>query len=338
MSIDLANIAVAVVGTGKMGANHVRVLSMLKGIDPLYIYDDDTQRMKDMQEKFGAIPLSSAEEAAEKVQAVVIATPSKTHASLACMFLEKGIHCLVEKPMAENSEEGQQMLAAAKTGNSLLAIGHIERFNPAVQELNRLIKDKGQIFEIESKRLSFVDDRVMDVDVILDLMIHDLDIICSLVEDEISVVGALCPNSQSKDTLGHACALLSSQSGVAIKSTASRITQNKVRQLNITGAFGYLNLDYSAQSLQLTHKSSSHVIANNKSFVENAALDLSVEKFLIQNREPLMIELTHFIRAVRGQDATIVTGEEGLRVLEIAWKIQKIMQENACQLSKANAA
>ena len=320
-----------------MGQNHIRALNMLKGASPLYVHDQDEERIQEMQKKFDCIPLKKMEDAADKAEAVIIATPSKTHADCACFFLEKGIHCLVEKPMADTHENCLRILDAAEKGNSKLAIGHIERFNPAVRELHRLIQNKDQIFEIESSRLSYVDDRKMGIDVILDLMVHDIDVIYSLVNEDINVIGALNIEANKIDPDGYVTALLQSESGIAIKTTASRVTQNKVRLLNISGSFGYISLDYQNQSLELTRKSRVVALENNSS-IQNAALDLSVEKFLIQNREPLVVELNHFIKAVRGEEEVAVTGEDSLRVLQLAWNIQNILKDKPWRISKASAA
>ena len=319
MSAAPLRLRAAVVGVGAMGAHHARIYDMLKDVDLVAVVNSDAGRADAIARTYGCAALRSLEELVGRVDLASVATPSSLHGQVAVFLLDRGIHCLVEKPLAGSERECLEIVAAAKRSGAVLQVGHIERFNPAVQQLSEILAGGQRIYAIDAQRMSATSARVVDVDVVLDLMIHDLDVVLSLVPaplSELSAAGVRTGASAGPDYL---TALLSFANGAMATLTASRITQNKVRQLNLTTEAGYINLNYTTQELLIYRQ---HAEPMRRLAVEgNYALDVSMERVLVRNSEPLLAELRHFVACVTHGRQPLVGGAEGLAALRLAWRI-----------------
>ena len=167
-------IKVAVIGAGMMGKNHLKTYKSLPGVELVGVYDIFEDAAKAAAEMFGIKAFSSLEEVAQNVQAVSVVTTSVTHADVGEFFLKRGIHCLIEKPLATTPEECERLIKAAKENNVTLLVGHIERFNPAVEQMAKILNDTSKIRSLTAQRMSAASGRITDVDVAMDVMIHDV--------------------------------------------------------------------------------------------------------------------------------------------------------------------
>ena len=190
------SIKVAVIGAGMMGKNHLRTYKALPNFELVGVYDICAEAAKTAAETFGIKAFSSLEEVASSVDAVSVVTTSVTHAEVGEFFLNRGIHCLMEKPLATTEEECLRLISAAKRNNVTLLVGHIEQFNPAIEQLHKILNDTSKICSLEARRMSAASGRITDVDVAMDLMIHDAEIILSLVKSPVVNVQASAVRSQ----------------------------------------------------------------------------------------------------------------------------------------------
>ncbi len=252
------------------------------------------------------------EQMADELDAVTIAVPTPAHFVVAKYFLERGVHCLVEKPLTSTVEEAEELIELAKKNNLTLQVGHIERFNPAVVEMAKHVKKP--VF-IEVSRLGPYDPRVSHVGVVLDLMIHDLDIICSMVKEPVIRLDAVGGRviSDHEDIVK---ATLYFQNGCRADLSASRVTLKKYRKIRVFQPDAYLSLDYSERSLKI-YKRKGPVF---KSLLDVEAIHPRLEKY-----DPLRRELEHFIYCIENGVQPLVGGEHGRNALELALEILKNM-------------
>ena len=250
------NIKVAVIGAGMMGKNHIKTYKNLNGVELVGVYDIFPDACKAAAEAFGIKAFSSMEEVANEVDAVSVVTTSVTHADVGEFFLNRGIHCLMEKPLATTESQCKRLIDAAKANNVTLLVGHIEQFNPAVEQMHKILSDTSKICSLTARRMSAASGRITDVDVAMDLMIHDVEVIQSLVKSPVINVQASAvktPNSpKGKDYI---TALLEFENGSTANITASRITQARVRTLSVTTDTNYIDMDFINQSIRSTWKS-----------------------------------------------------------------------------------
>jgi len=303
---------VGVIGVGTMGQHHVRVYNELPEAVLVGIADADIDRATEVAADYGTTAFDTAE-LLDRVEAVTIAVPTKYHYELACQCLEAGVDLLIEKPLVEDPAQGRTLIEKAEQAGVTLQVGHIERHNPVVKTLEEIVPDLN-VIAIEADRLGPTPDRGILDSAVIDLMIHDIDIVRSLLPgavDSINAVGAADGR--------HATATLTFDDGVVGTLTASRVTQQKTRTLSITAENCYVTADYIDQSVQIHRQSVPEFVTSNgdvryrhESVVENPAVD---------NGEPLKHELTAFIEASRTDTAPEVTGHEGLRALELAREI-----------------
>ncbi len=317
-----APVRVAVVGAGTMGENHLRVYSTMKGADLVAVVEPDDARRKDAADRYGCKALNHVEDLVGKVDAVSLAAPSVHHGELGVFLLENGVHCLIEKPLATSETECQRLIDAAARSGTILLVGHIERFNPAVQQLSAMLGDgKHAIHAIDARRLSSTQ-RITDIDVVEDLMIHDLDIVLSLMgtrETSVTARGVHVDGASGQD---YVTALLGFPGGALASLTASRITQNKVRELHVTSDLGYITLDYGTQELLIYRGGNTAKMRTPQAEPGSYILDLVIERALVNKREPLAAELRHFLDAVTKGVTPLVDGPQALEALRLAWRIQ----------------
>lgn len=315
----MSNIKVAVIGAGMMGKNHLKTYKNLQGVELVGVYDVFSDSAKSAADMFGIKAFSSMEEVAANVDAVSVVTTSVAHASVGEFFLNKGIHCLIEKPLATTEEECQTLINAAKKNNVILLVGHVERYNPAVEQMAKILSDTSKIRSLTAQRMSAASGRITDVDVAMDLMIHDVEVIQALVKSPVVKVHAASVNG-GKDYIS---ALLEFANGATANLTASRITQARVRTLTVTTDTNYIDMDFINQSINV-HSQGRMPYVNQEEIPEwmNYGLKGSVEQLFIPTNQPLQAELAHFIDCVNGKAQPRVTGEDALDALRVVWKIQ----------------
>lgn len=320
----MSNIKVAVIGAGMMGKNHLKTYKNLNGVDLVGVYDIFPDACKAAAETFGIKAFSSLEDVAKEVDAVSVVTTSVTHAEVGEFFLNKGIHCLMEKPLATTEIQCQKLIKAAKKNNVTLLVGHIEQFNPAVEQMHKLLSDTSKICALSAHRMSAASGRITDVDVAMDLMIHDVEVILSLVKSPVVNVQASAVKTKTspkgKDFI---TALLEFENGVTADITASRITQARVRTLSVTTDTNYIDMDFINQSINV-HTQGRMPYVNQDEIPDwmHYGLKGSVEQLFIPTNQPLQAELNHFMNCVRGTETPRITGEAALEALKVIWKIE----------------
>jgi predicted dehydrogenase len=291
----------AVVGTGAMGRNHVRILSTLPGVELVGIHDPAPGAAEAMAREHGARAFENLEDLAGRIDAAVVAVPTVAHADIGCALLGRGVHVLVEKPIAQSLAEADRLLEAQ--GDRVLAVGHVEFYNPAVQAL--LGVGMPPRF-VEVQRLGIFSPRSLDVDVVLDLMIHDLQILRALDPSPVAEVRATGINVLSpKVDICNARVELAS--GCVANLTASRVSSERVRKLRAFLPSRYYSLDYQAQEIH------GYRLADGDGGRKILPDNLSMTK-----AEPLLRELEAFVAACRGESAPLVTGLAGRQALETA--------------------
>ena len=319
------NIKVAVIGAGMMGKNHMKTYKSLNGVELVGVYDIFPEAAKAAAETFGIRAFSSMEEVAENVEARSVVTTSVTHADVGEFFLNKGIHCMMEKPLACTEEECQRLISAAAKNNVVLLVGHIERFNPAVEQMGKLLSDTSKIRSLTAQRMSAASGRITDVDVSMDLMIHDVEVIQSLVKSPVvNIQAASVKTKESPMGKDYITALLEFENGATANITASRITQARVRTLTVTTDTNYIDMDFINQSINV-HSQGRMPYVNPENIPEwmNYGLKGSVEQLFIPTNQPLSAELNHFLSCVRGEATPRISGQNALDALRVIWKIQE---------------
>ncbi len=301
------NTRVAVIGVGALGRHHARILAALPGVDLVGIVDINESRAREIGSLVNAPSFSSAAEMLGHVDAVTVAVPTEAHLSVSLPFLQRGIGVLVEKPLARDAREAQAMIDAARASGAVFGVGHTERYNPAVAAVRPLL-DHPRFIEVH--RLGTFPDRSLDIDVVFDLMIHDLDVVLSIVPSEVVAVEAVgvAVLTQKPDI---ANARLKFASGCIANITASRISKDRVRKIRVFQRDAYLSVDYAAQEVERWR-----LVKGNGGMpaIDGGKLDVT-------NEEPLKRELADFVAAVRDKRDPGVTGADGLRAIELAERV-----------------
>lgn len=307
-------VRLAIVGAGVMGTNHARVASGLRDCEVTWVVDPDPQRAAAVAGAIGARPTSDVDDLLGTVDAAVLAVPTPQHTSLGCRLLGAGVSCLVEKPLAVDVAGADELIAAAASSGATLAVGHVERHNPAVLELDRIL---GELVHVSAERISVFSPRVAD-DVVLDLMIHDLDIVAALAGEAPSAIHAVGRRLRT-DTHDLAVALLEFPSGVTASVTASRLGQQKIRQLSITQAEAFVNVDLVVPTITISRVDHAEFVDTGGTRYRQTGM---VEIPYLENRgEPLALELEDFLRAVTEGTPPRVGGEDGRRAVVMAHEV-----------------
>ena len=329
-------IKVAVIGAGMMGKNHLKTYKTLNGVELVGVYDIFPEACKSAAETFGIKAFSSLEEIANEVDAVSIVTTSVTHAEVGEFFLNRGIHCLMEKPLATTEAQCQKLIDSAKRNNVTLLVGHIEQFNPAVEQMHKILSDTSKICSLTARRMSAASGRITDVDVAMDLMIHDVEVIQSLVKSPVvDVQASAVKTKNTPNGKDYITALLTFENGATANITASRITQARVRTLSVTTDTNYIDMDFINQSINV-HSQGRMPFVNQDEIPDwmHYGLKGSVEQLFIPTNQPLQAELNHFINCVNGKETPRITGEAALEALKVIWTIEEKLgffaQDNKC--------
>ncbi len=307
MSNGVGPVRIAVIGVGHLGRHHARLLSSLDGADLVAVVDVVPERAAAVAEAAETEALSDYRELFGRVDAVSVAVPTVDHLTVARPFLERGVSVLVEKPMASSLDEADAMLRLAAASGATLAVGHTERFNPAVERALPVLKTPRFI---EVHRLSGFPERSLDIDVIFDVMIHDLDILLAVDSSEVVSVEAVgVPVLTSKVDIANA--RLRFASGCIANVTASRISRDKVRKVRFFQPDMYVSIDYGDQELEIWRL---RPRPGDRPAIEGGKLP-------IERDEPLRRELMDFVDAVRTGRAPTVPGEAGRRALALATRV-----------------
>lgn len=304
-------IRVAVIGTGVFGRHHLRVLSQSLNATLVGVVDADPERAAQAAAEHNCMTFATLGELEGNVDAAVVAVPTSLHAEVGCELLQSGIDVLVEKPIASNLASARRLVDTAVEHDRILQIGHLERFNPAVAALKK-ITTIPLFFEIH--RLSLFSPRSLDVDVVLDLMIHDLDIVLDLARampEEIRAAGI----SILSDKVDIANVRLAFPGGCVANLTASRVSTERVRKLRLFQPHQYISLDYQKQ------EAVAFTVGQNQ--------QIGFQPLPAVKEEPLRLEVEAFLDSVAQRTRPLVPGEEGLRALEVALAILDKIEEHA---------
>jgi predicted dehydrogenase len=304
-------VRVGVVGVGHIGREHARIYSQLPNVQFVGLYDLDNQVAQKVAQRHGVKAYATAHALAEDVDAATISTPTNTHHEIAGLFFNLGKHLLVEKPITDNAEQAKALVDLAQSKNLVFQVGHIERFNPALSALEeKLTRPRF----IEAHRLSTYPGRSTDIGVVLDLMIHDIDVVLHLVRSPIVSIDSVGTPVLSKGE-DIANARLRFENGCVANLTTSRISFEKVRKIRVFQNDAYLSLDYFDQSGVIYRKIDAQIVKEN----------IKVEK-----DEPLKLELSAFVDCVRDRQSPRVDGRQAAAALDVAMRItEQIAQQNA---------
>lgn len=315
MTPGTAALRAGVIGVGSMGRHHARVYRELPDIELTGVSDIDPDRAEAIADQYRTTA-HERDALLDTVDLVSIAVPTDQHYEVARSAIEHGVHLLVEKPFVSDRDEGIELVGRARAAGLTLQVGHIERFNPAIGALDGLLSDL-DIIAITASRLGPPLDRYVGDDVVMDLMIHDLDVLLSIVDADIDRIGASSTHDDQ-----YATTTIDFDSGLIGSLTASRVTQQKVRELSITAQECRVNVDYAAQSVRVhRHSAPSYVEDDGDVRYRHASV---VEQPSVDNGEPLKREIDSFVDAVREGDPAVVDGEDGLRAVALAQRIRSV--------------
>jgi predicted dehydrogenase len=300
----MTQVRVGIIGVGYLGMQHARILSYLEEAELKGVADIDFKKAVEIGNRHGVSYCQNYEEMMDEIDAAIVATPTSEHFAVSLNLLRHGKSVLVEKPITETVDQGEQLVEEAKRQGLVLQVGHLERFNPAVEAVENMIREPKFI---EVQRLGSFSARSLDIDVVLDLMIHDLDIIMALIRDEVSIIRASGIHVLS-DKIDIANARLEFKGGCVATLTASRVHQGKVRKLRIFEPTVYYSIDYIDQEVKVFP-------------LDRRQTDIKTLR--IQKEEPLKKELLNFLECIRVGKTSKVTGEEGLRALRLAHSVLK---------------
>jgi len=296
-------IRVAIIGVGSFGRNHLRVCHQLENVQVSAVCDLDTQKAADAAGQHECEAVSNPDDLRGRIDAAIVATPTSTHADVAVPLLEAGNDVLVEKPIASDLPSARRLTDAAASSGRILQVGHLERFNPAVRALRTMTK-LPLFFEVH--RLSLFSPRSLDVDVVLDLMIHDIDVVLSLTRlmpEEIRAAGI----SILSEKVDIANVRLAFPGGCVANLTASRVSTERVRKLRLFQPAQYISVDYARQD----------VLA----FSVHPERQIGFEPVAVEKSEPLKLELESFFQCVAARERPEVTGADATQALEVALEI-----------------
>ena len=311
----MAEYKVGVVGVGRMGEYHAGVLSEMREAEFVGVVDSDQKRAKIISERYKTSNYREYKDLFSKVDAVVIAVPTSLHYAIGKEFIEEGIHTLLEKPCTDDLGQAEELFDLAAKKKVTLHIGHVERFNGAVQELFKIVKDP---IYIECKRMSPFSPRIKDDGVVLDIMIHDIDIVLNLVDSDVAKINVIGNSVFSKrDDLINA--QIEFENGCIANLLASRVSQNKVRTLEVTQKESSILLDYTEQEIFIHRQSSSESqLSPGELRYKQESL---VERIFVHKDNPLKLELKHFIDCAANGSQRKLSVKKELNSLKIALQI-----------------
>jgi len=322
-------VRVGVIGIGNMGWHHARVLSLIKDAELIGVADPDQARGTLATEQFGCRWFASCEAMLPEVDAVCIAVPTLLHHRVGLACLEAGVDVLIEKPIAASQEEAADLIRAAEAAGRLLQVGHIERFNPAFRELVKVTANE-EVVVLEARRHSPNPDRANDVSVVLDLMIHDIDLVLELAGAP--VVRLAAAGGRSADgPIDYVNATLGFANGVVASLTASKMAHRKIRSLSAHCRGSLVETDFLNRTLHIHRRAHESVSADHGELVYRS--DGVIEEVSTTSIEPLYAELEHFLQCVRGAEKPAVGGLQASRALLLADLIEQCVEQPSLSMS-----
>lgn len=313
VGVETRKIRVAVVGCGEFGRHHARVYREMQNVELVGVLDKDRERAAQIAQEFQTSAFQTLEDLRGRVDAASVAVPTEAHRDTGCELMEMGIDVLVEKPMARTVREADELIAAANKNGRILQVGHVERFNPAVLAIEPIV-NRPLFFEVH--RLGVFTPRSLDVDVIYDLMIHDLDILLALVNEPVEEVKAVgIPVLTHKVDIAHA--RLEFAGGAVANVTASRVSTERVRKMRFFQQHEYISLDYARRdALRIGVKR------------PGPQPEFAYEKLPAPATEPLRAELEAFVEAARTRAPAKTDGAAGRAALELAGRVIESIREH----------
>jgi len=304
----MSKLKVAVIGVGALGSIHAKIYSTLKDIELVAICDTDKKQLSRIANELNTDGVNDYHKLIGSIDAASIAVPTKNHYHIAKELLKAGIHLLIEKPITQTVKEADELLFIADSKNLVLAVGHIERFNAAVEAIRKL---KGDIKFVECHRLGPLAPRIKDVGVVLDLMIHDIDILLWLIKSSVVSIEAVGVKVLTRHE-DIANARITFKNGTVCNVTASRVTAKAMRKIRMFLPNAYISLDYIKQDAVIYKKRLGSIISQN--------IDIKKER-------PLQKEISSFLHCVRSGKKPLASGEEGRQALSVALQILKKINE-----------
>lgn len=320
----MAKLRAAVIGVGYLGNFHAQKYAGLEGVDLVGVVDADPKRAEEIGRQLGAPWFTDYPQVLGKVDMVSIAVPTEYHHEVAKRCLEAGVHVLVEKPITKTVQEAQDLIECARTRGLVLQVGHLERFNPAMLALQDVLTSP--IF-IESHRMAPFRARGTDVNVVLDLMIHDIDNILQMVPSEITDIRAMGAPVLT-DEVDIANARIEFANGCAANVTASRVSREFIRKIRVFQADSYISIDYREHKILICRKT------NGADSAE--AANIAVEERTFGKSDALLCEIQAFVDAVRNGTPPVVSGQDGKRALEVALEISRIARHQGLDAPPRN--
>jgi predicted dehydrogenase len=312
-------IRTGVIGVGNIGQHHARIYASLPGSQLVGIADIDPGRARDIADRYQVPAHADYRTLLDGVDAVSVAAPTTLHHEIGLVCLARGVHVLMEKPLAASVEQGHELAAKAEQSHLVLQVGHVERFNPTFVELANVLADL-QILAVEARRLSPFATRAADVSVIYDLMVHDLDLILTLIRTPLRSVSAAGSRIRSPQP-DHAMALLTFDGGQVASLSASKVTQHKVRQMAVTCAEAFVVADFLTRTVMVHRQSSADYFAQRGEVLYRQ--EGLIEQVYVPQIEPLYAELQHFLACVREGSQPRVSSSEAIRVMTVADEIER---------------
>jgi len=320
----MKTVRIGVIGAGVMGERHCRVCANLPRVELVGVADLNEERGRQVAGSYEIEYFPDHRALLFQVDAVTIAASTPTHYALTVESLERGLHVMVEKPITETIDQAQRLVQMAGERGRVLQVGHIERFNPAFIELKHVAEDM-KLIGVTMRRLSPFDTSNTDVDVIRDLMIHDLDLAVNVVGLDIEGINAW-GRSITTGTIDHAVANLSFRNGPVVTLFASRVTEQKVRAIEVIADGAYVEADLLNKSVLVHRRTFPQYLDNHH--ITKYRQESIIERIHVPMAEPLMLELRHFVDCVRGNCSSLVPGSDGLRALQLA---EAVVSEIASQ-------
>ncbi|MBD2039932.1 Gfo/Idh/MocA family oxidoreductase [Microcoleus sp. FACHB-672] len=314
-------IRIGVIGVGNMGQHHTRVLSLLKDVELVGVADISVERGLDTASKYRIRFFEDYRDLLPHVEAVCIAVPTRLHHSVGMTCLHAGVHVLIEKPIAASITEAESLVNAAAESGCILQVGHIERFNPAFQELSKVLKTE-ELLALEAHRMSPYSHRANDVSVVLDLMIHDIDLLLELAEAPVVKLTASGSRASGSGFLDYVTATLGFANGIVATLTASKVTHRKLRRIVAHCKNSLTEADFLNNEILIHRQTTANYMTDYGQVLYRQ--DGLIEKVYTSNIEPLHAELEHFVNCVRGGNQPSVGGQQALKALRLASVIEQM--------------
>jgi predicted dehydrogenase len=329
--VNEERLAVGVIGVGSLGFHHARLLAGMEDVELVGVHDSSADRLAEVSSQLSIPAVSRMDDLLARVRACVVAVPTDAHEGVACAALDQGVSVLIEKPIAPTLAAADRILSSAAGSGALVQIGHVERFNGALRACEAFIDEP--LF-VESHRLAPFGPRGTDVAVVLDLMIHDLDLVMSLMKRDVIHVAAVgVPVLTSSPDIANA--RLEFEGGGVANLTASRVSLERMRKIRFFQRSGYISLDLASGTGAYLRVKQGLIEPGQP--LHATKLEDIVERVALRGdgKEPLRAELEHFVSSVRGEIPVAVTGEEGRRALAVALEIVNRIEANVADRSLA---